>query len=118
MLRSRAGYLMVEVLASLGLLGLALGGLVPAVVLTVRGVDQAKLTTAAATLGRDKIEEIRNTAYDAVTNGTDSVTQGRTYTRQWTVAAGPAGTTKAVTVTVRWSDRTSHQVTLQTIVGQ
>src|SRR2546422_8913417 len=103
--RSRRGYLVIEVMAALVLCSIALGGLVPLLVTTVRGVDLGRRASAGANIGQDKIEQIRNTAYAAVANGNDTVTQsdtGTTYTRSWTVASGPTGTTKNVTVTVSW----------------
>jgi len=120
-LRSHRGYLVIEIMAALVLCSIALGGLVPLLVTTVRGVDLGRRASSAGSLGQDEIEQIRNTAYAALASGNDSVTQsdtGTTYTRTWTIAAGPTGTTKTVTVTVSWTDRTSHQVQLKTIVGQ
>jgi Tfp pilus assembly protein PilV len=121
MLHRRDGYLVIEIMAALLLASIALSGLVSVLVTSVRGVDFGRHATAAANLGQDKIEQIRNTAYAALANGSDSVTQtdmATAYARSWTVAAGPTGTTKKVTVTVSWTDQTSHQITLQTIVGQ
>jgi Tfp pilus assembly protein PilV len=121
MLRRRDGYLVIEIMAALLLSSIALGSLVPVLVTTVRSVDLGRHATAAANLGQDKIEQIRNTAFAALANGSDSVTQTdmvTAYARSWTVTPGPTGTTKKVTVTVSWTDRTSQQVTLQTIVGQ
>jgi hypothetical protein len=88
---------------------------------SIRAIDQARRTTAASTLALDELEAIRNTAYAAVASGTDTVTQadsGTQYTRTWTVAAGPATGTKAVTINVQWTSRGSHTVTVQTIVEQ
>jgi len=120
-LKSRGGYLIVEVMAALVLCSIALGGLVPLLVGTVRGVDLGRRASAAGSLGQDKIEELRNTAYAAVAAGSDSVTQAdtnTTFSRSWAVAAGPTSTTKNVTVTVSWTDRTSHQIQLQTLFAQ
>jgi type II secretory pathway pseudopilin PulG len=120
-LKSRGGYLIVEVMAALVLCSIALGGLVPLLVGTVRGADLARRASAAGSVGQDKVEQLRNTAYAAIAAGNDSVTQSdtnTTYTRSWAVAAGPTSTTKNVTVTVSWTDRTSHSVQLQTLVAQ
>ncbi len=110
-----------EVMASLALLAIGLSGLVPLLVGSIRGVDHARHTTAAATLAVDELEAIRNTAYASVASGTDTVTQadsGTQYTRTWTVAAGPTTGTKAVTIDVQWSSHGSYTVTVQTIVEQ
>jgi len=113
--------MLVEVMAALALLGIAFAGLSPLVVATLRGVDQARRVTTASEFARDKVEDIRNTAYAAVASGSDTVTEGgtgATYARTWTSAAGPSANTKLVTVTVSWTARTAHPVSLQTIVAQ
>ena len=82
-------------------------------------MDHARRVTTASEFARDKIEDIRNTAYTAVASGSDTVTEGgtgATYARTWTSAAGPSANTKLVTVTVSWTARTAHTVSLQTIV--
>ena len=120
-LRSSGGFMLMEAMASLMLLAIGLGGLVPLLVGSIRAVDQARHTTAAATLAVDELEAIRNTAYAAVVSGTDTVTQadsGTQYTRTWTVAAGPATGTKTVTIAVQWASLGSHTVTVQSIVAQ
>jgi len=113
--------MLVETLAAVGLLGIAFAGLSPLTVATLRSMDQARRTTTASEFARDKIEEIRSTAYASVAGGNDTVTEsgtGSTYTRTWTSAAGPSTNTKLVTVTVQWTARTTHTVSVQTIVAQ
>lgn len=120
-LRSADGFLLVEVIASLMILAIGLGGLVPLLVGSIRGVDQGRRTTAAAALAVDEMETIRNTAYAAVATGNDTVTQadtGTQYTRTWTVAAGPTANTKLVTIAVQWTCQGTQTVTVQTIVSQ
>ena len=114
------GFMLVEVMAALALLGIAFAGLSPLVITTLRSMDHARRVTTASEFARDKIEDIRNTAYTAVASGSDTVTEGgtgATYARTWTSAAGPSANTKLVTVTVSWTARTSHTVSVQTIVA-
>ena len=118
-MRNERGIMMMEVLAALTLFAVVLVGLVPLLVSSTRGMDQGRRTTTATILARDKIEEIRNTAYAAVVNGNDTITEsssGAEYERAWVVGAGPTGDTQVVTVTVDWKDRTAHSVSLQTLV--
>jgi type II secretory pathway pseudopilin PulG len=115
------GSMLVEVMAALAVLGIAFAGLSPLLVTTLRSVDQARRVTTASEFARDKVEDIRNTAYAAVGNGSDTVTEGGTsasYARTWTSAAGPSANTKLVTVTVTWTARTAHTVSLQTLIAQ
>ena len=115
------GFMLVEVMAALGLLGIAFAGLSPLVIVTLRSMDHARRVTTATEFARDKVEDIRNTAYATVASGSDTVTEGGTgptYARTWTSAAGPSANTKLVTVTVSWTARTAHTVSLQTILAQ
>ncbi len=117
------GFMLVEVMAALALLGIAFAGLSPLVIVTLRSMDNARRVTTATEFARDKLEDmdIRNTAHAAVANGSDTVTEGgtgATYARTWTAAAGPTTGTKLVTVTVSWTARIAHTVSLQTIVAQ
>src|SRR5216117_260269 len=53
--------------------------------------------------------------------GSDSVDatgRGETYTRTWTVGAGPTATCKTLTVAVAWNERGSHSVSLHSILEQ
>jgi len=91
----------------------------PLVIVTLQGVDTARRVTTASEFARDKIEDIRSLDYTSVTGGSDTVTEsgtGASYARTWTSAAGPSANTKLVTVTVSWTARTAHTVSLQTIV--
>jgi prepilin-type N-terminal cleavage/methylation domain-containing protein len=115
------GFMLVEVMAALALLGIAFAGLSPLVIVTLRSMDSARRVTTATEFARDKVEDIRSTAYAAVASGSDTVTEGgtgATYARTWTAAAGPSTGTKLVTVTVGWTARIAHTVSLQTIVAQ
>ena len=115
------GFMLVEVMAALALLGIAFAGLSPLMIVTLRSMDNARRVTTATEFARDKVEDIRNTAHAAVANGSDTVTEGgtgATYARTWTAAAGPTTGTKLVTVTVGWTARTAHTVALQTLIVQ
>lgn len=115
------GFMLVEVMAALALLGIAFAGLSPLVITTLRSMDHARRVTTASEFARDKIEDIRNTAYDAVASGSDTVTEGgtgATYARAWTSVAGPSANTKLVTVTITWTARTAHTVSLQTVIAK
>ncbi len=115
------GFMLVEVMAALALLGIAFAGLSPLVIVTLRSMDNARRVTTATEFARDKVEDIRSTAYAAVASGSDTAAEsgtGATYARTWTAAAGPSTGTKLVTVTVSWTARIAHTVSLKTIVAQ
>ena len=118
--RGTRGFTLLEVLVALSLSGLVLASLVPLLVASIRGVDQARRLTTASGLAQAKLEEIRNTA-GVVVGGSDSVDatgRGETYTRTWTVGAGPTATCKTLTVTVAWSEHGNHSASLHSILEQ
>jgi Tfp pilus assembly protein PilV len=119
--RASRGFLLLETLAALVLFGIVLAGLTPLLAVTIRGVAHGRRETAATVLARDKVEDIRSTAYTAVISGADVVTDSTTrttYNRTWTASAGPTTTSKAMTVTVQWTDQRAHSLALATIVAQ
>jgi len=129
MVLSRKGFTLIEVLAALVLLLITLLGLSSLLTTTIQANAYARRMTTATSLAQDKLEEIRNMAYTAVTTGSDSspLTEtggtggsGAIYTRSWTVATdSPIAGTKTVTVTVTWTDQMGpHTVQLQTIIAQ
>lgn len=88
---------------------------------------QARRATAATTLARSKIEELRNVPYASLAAGGDASllpeapgSGAAIYTRSWTVAANtPVANASTVGVTVTWSDKAGgHQVQLDTIVAR
>ena len=121
------GFTLIEVLVATGLIVVGILGISLNTIGVIQGNYISSNITIATNLTQDKLEETRNMAYAAITSGSDSgqLTEtgetggtGAIYTRSWTTASGPTAGTKQVTVTVTWTDQTSHQVQLQTIVVQ
>jgi type II secretory pathway pseudopilin PulG len=88
---------------------------------------QARRATAATTLARSKIEELRNVPYASLAAGGDASplpeapgSGAAMYNRSWTVSANtPVANASTIGVTVTWSDKTGgHQVALDTIVAR
>lgn len=111
------GFTFIELLVSLSLLLIVIATAAPALVSTLRANLLARRITEAAALGEEKLEELRNLAYEDIVNGSDSVSPGLSYRRSWTVQAGPVSRTKLVTVLVEWSDATAHQVEITTVLN-
>jgi len=113
------GFTLIEVLAALALSGVVFASLFGLLIANVRGINHAAHVSTAMGVAQDKVEQIRSGA--AAIGGSDTVTgpgTGESYTRSWTVGAGPSAATKAVTVTVTWRDPLSRTVQLQTVVAQ
>ena len=118
-LRSKKGFTLIETLTAMGVLGIIFMAFPAVLVTTLKSNSLARSVTSATTLAQDKCEELRNTAYGTLASGTDTATgQGITYTRTWTVAAGPTATTKKVTINIDWTAETSRRVVLTTIFAQ
>jgi prepilin-type N-terminal cleavage/methylation domain-containing protein len=118
--RSR-GFMLIELMMAIVLLGIAFAGLSPLTIAAVRSMGHGRQVTTESEFARDKIEDIRATDYAMVTGGSDTVTEGGTgaaYARTWTLAAGPAAGTKLVTVTVESTAGAVHTVSLQTLIAQ
>jgi len=112
------GFTLVEVMVALGLFVLALGSLPGVLVECIRSNEYARHVTTASNFAQDKIEVIRNTVYTAAASGSDQTTEGTiTYSRTWTVSSGPSTTTRKVAVVVSWTDNSSRQLELDTIIG-
>jgi type IV pilus assembly protein PilV len=117
-LRNHKGFTLVEILVAMGILTIALLGLVSVTVMVVKGNSFSKTLTTATTLAKDKMEQLKNTGYDSMAGGTD--TAESVYTRTWTVANNsPAADMKTVVVTVQWNwQGMARNVTLQSILAR
>jgi prepilin-type N-terminal cleavage/methylation domain-containing protein len=115
---SDKGFTLIEVLVALGLFILALGSVPGVLIECIQSNNYARHLTVATRFGQDKIEVIRNLPYTNVTSGTDQTTDGvTTYSRRWTVSAGPTATTKKVVVMVSWTDKANRQVELDALIS-
>lgn len=59
----RAGFTLIEVLIALVVLSVALVGLIPMLIHTIRGNTFGRTATEAATYSQDKLEELRRTPF-------------------------------------------------------
>lgn len=128
---ARGGFTLVEVMIALFLLVTALLGVISTTVIVIKSNALARTMTTATTLARDKMEQLKNTGYDALAGGTDYATIDSTvqtasaadsvFTRTWTVTAdgSPAAGMKTVVVAVQWNwQNLPHSVPLTTIVAR
>ena len=112
------GFIMVENMITMVLLSVAILGFAAVIVMMTSGNDYSRRTTVAATMAKDKIEEIKGWNYQQiVTGGPETVAS--IYTRGWSVAADiPDQNMKTVTVTVTWPwQGKERSVSLKTIIA-
>ncbi|WP_175476529.1 type IV pilus modification PilV family protein [Syntrophus gentianae] len=135
---SSAGFTMLEVLVAILILVVALTEMVGLTATVVRANTSSKASTTATTLAGEKLEELKNTDYASLTDGTNTdyatssgtvqtSASGAYFTRSWTIAtvdpdaadADPSDDMKNITVSVTWSWMgNSRQVTLSSSVAQ
>jgi len=113
--RSRSGYNMLEVLIGMTILAIALASAFALSVANARLVESNQNLSAAVNLAETKLEELRNTSFDSIVDGSDGYTlnaKGETagsgiFSRAWTVSGGAPGFAngdlKTVVVVVSWS---------------
>lgn len=111
------GFTLLEVLIAIVVLSVALLGMA-SLTGSIIGYNQfADQVTKATTLAQDKLEELKNTSYSNITDGSDTES---IYTRTCTVASdSPAANMKTITVTVTWNWKgTAKEVVLKTIIAK
>jgi type IV pilus assembly protein PilV len=127
------GFSLIEVLIAGFLLVAAILGVISTTVIIIKSNSLSKTMTTATTLAKDKMEQLKNTGYDALAGGTDyadkdstsqtTSTANSVYTRTWTATPDPPGSPaagmKTIVVTVRWNWQSApHNVALTTIVAR
>lgn len=117
LMNSRAGFSLVEVLASMAIFAVAAGGFVATTVSTTKSNSTSRHATVASSLIQDKIEELRamnpasnpvdfwpGTHVDAANPLTAMGEVGGMYVRSWRVTANvPVFGLSEVVVTVAWN---------------
>lgn len=116
-LHNHKGFTLVEIMVAMAILTIALLSLASVTVMVIKGNSFSKTMTTATTLARDKLEQLKNTGYDSLAGGADTV--GSIYTRTWTVTNNsPAADMKTIEVVVQWSWQGAlRNATLRTIVA-
>ena len=118
------GFSLIEVLIALVILAVCLLGVAGLMATTTRNNSDGSHMTEAVTLIQGKLEELKATSPARIANNglnvvvPDPVTnaiRGTTYTRSWMVVPD-VNNTYRITVTVSWTDKTSHSISMVTKV--
>ena len=113
------GFSLIEVLISLVILAIGLLAIAGMQVTSIRGNSFSNNLTQATILAQDRLEQMKNLPYASLSSGQDTVTvSGFTFTRQYNVDSavlGGSSTMTMITVTVSWTDTSTHSVSLNTI---
>ncbi|HEV8129564.1 MAG TPA: prepilin-type N-terminal cleavage/methylation domain-containing protein [Candidatus Eisenbacteria bacterium] len=109
--RSERGFSLIEVLFALTFLAvgiLAVASMIPA---GTRGVTQSRVITSGLMAAQIKMEDLKGTAFMALTPGTFTDTTS-VFTRTWVVTDSvPMAGCKRIQVTSRWTDSHGNQTT-------
>ncbi|MBW2636881.1 MAG: prepilin-type N-terminal cleavage/methylation domain-containing protein [Deltaproteobacteria bacterium] len=115
-IKDNRGFTLIEIIIAIFILVVALMGLAGVASTVISGNSFSKQITTATTLAQEKIEELSNTNYQSLADGTD--TQNSIYTRTWTITL-TAPHVKTIVVEVQWNHYgNSHDVTLKTMVTE
>jgi len=110
--RTSGGFTLVELLIALVVLSVALAGMIPVLVQTIRGNNFGGLTSRAATYSQDKLEELRAVEFVTIAAGNDTL-DGGLFTRRWTVDTACsicAPDVVGIEVETEWTDRAGTHV--------
>lgn len=121
------GFTLLEVLVAIALLAVGLLGMATLVGSVINYNQLAQHVTTATTLAQDRIEELKNTGYDNIAEGSSTEANidalgdaGGVYNRSTEVDEDAVfQNTKTVEVTVSWDWKgNTHNVVLNTIIAR
>jgi type IV pilus assembly protein PilV len=114
-IQDNRGFTLIEIIIAIFILVVALTGLAGVASTVINGNAFSKEITTATTLAQEKIEELKNTNYQNLADGSDTQS---IYTRTWTITQ-TATHMKTMEVVVQWNRYgNSHDVTLRSIVTE
>ena len=110
------GFTLIELLIALFILSVVLLAISSLVYSVMQATSNSKETSTATTLMQDKMETLKNTSLISLAPGNDTQRLGNIdYLRQWSIST--AANIRILTVTVNWTNRGSHTVTMTTLRG-
>ena len=112
--RTDKGFSLIEVLFALTFLAVGIMAVASMIPAGTRGVSQSRVLTTGLMAAQVKMEDLKGTAFLALTPGTFTDTTS-VFTRTWTVTDSvPMAGCKKLTVTSQWTDSHGNQSTVLT----
>lgn len=108
----RDGFSFVEVVVSMMLVSVGMVGAMGLASYMSRANQWSERMATASTVGQDKLEELMNTPYSALTTGSDSL---GAFSRAWTITT--SNNFRVVNLQITWDTlgKTGHELTLNTV---
>jgi prepilin-type N-terminal cleavage/methylation domain-containing protein len=114
--QNKHGFTMIELLVAVFILCVVLLAISSMVYSVMRATSNSKETSTATTLMQDKMEALKNSSLLSLAPGNDTQHLGNIdYLRQWSIST--TANIRTITVTVNWTNRGSHTVTMTTLRG-
>jgi prepilin-type N-terminal cleavage/methylation domain-containing protein len=116
-LSSSAGFTLIEVLVAISIFAFGMLGLAAGAISITRANKTAQFHSMATSLAQEKLEQLKATSVAFVSTCTGNSCEtaptylGVTFLRNWTIDLNqPQSGLKQITVSVSWTDYTSHTI--------
>jgi len=114
------GFTLIEILIAMVILSVSLLALADLMVITTKTNSYGNYLTEASIFGQDKLEELRATRWENITEGINSDqvsgSTGIDYIRRWSVNRKES--LKTITISINWKDWIDHSIELIFVLSQ
>lgn len=117
--KQQRGFTLIEVLVGLVILAIGLLAIAGMQITSIKGGLFSNDLTQATIYAQDKLEYLKNLSYgDSNLNSgqhNDGTISGTIFSRQYNVVEDSGNLMKTITVTVQWTDKSNHNISLKAI---